>query len=223
MNTLKSFGGLILGMILVVMFLPCNQLSAQPEDANIGIEIAPMFGYMFGGKLRGYDGELNVGDGFTYGIRASKAVGPGTWVEFSWNGMHTDARLRDYYSPEYDQFFDMDVNYYLLSYLQYWQVGIENVHPFGIMGVGASSHKLTKTSGDRFGDDTEWFFSASFGLGAKIFLNQRIGIRLQGRMLMPITWGGVNLWCGTGGCGGGVYTTSSILQGDLSGGLIFRF
>ena len=134
MNALKSIGSLATALLLAVMFAPTNQLSAQPEDANIGIEITPMFGYMFGGKLRGYDGELNISNGFTYGVRASKAVGPGTWVEFSWNGMHTDARLRDYYSGEYDQIFDMDVNYYLLSYLQYWQTGVDNVHPYGILG-----------------------------------------------------------------------------------------
>lgn len=222
LQMLKSLTTLALSVTLTLMLcLPTQVAYAQPEDANIGLELTPTFGFMFGGRLRGYDGEINVEDGFTYGVTLSKAIRPGTWVEFNWNGMHTMARYRDYFEFTNDENFDMNIDYFLISSTQYWRSGSDNILPFGTIGVGASVHTIENSV--NFYDGSEWFFSMQFGLGAKIHLNKRIGIRLQGRMLMPVTWGGVNLWCGTGGCGTGVYTTSSILQGDLSGGLIFRF
>ena len=221
-NTFRIGGKVVLiAALAFVLSLPAQEAWAQPENANIGLELTPTFGYMFGGRLRGYDGEINVDDGFTYGVTLSKAIRPGTWIEFNWNGMQSMAQYRDYFEFTNDEQFDMVVNYFLISSKQTWRTGTDNIRPFGTIGLGASVHTIKNSV--NFYDGDEWFFSMQFGLGTNIDLNERIGIRLQGRMLMPVMWGGVNLWCGTGGCGTGVYTTSSILQGDLSGGLVFRF
>ena len=209
----------IVAMLAVVLVYPTDGLRAQ--SSGIGVEVTPTFGYMFGGKLRGYNGEIDVGDAFSYGVTVSKEVAPGTLAEFSWSGMHAESRLRDFYDFTTDENFDMKVNYYLLGVTQYWQAGSDNIFPYGLMSLGASSHEVSNSV--NIANSTEWLFSMGFGLGAKIFLSERIGIRLQGRFLMPVMWGGVNLWCGTGGCGTGVSVTSGMLQGDLTGGLIFKF
>ena len=183
--------------------------------------MTPTFGYMFGGKLRGYNGEINVGDAFSYGITVGKEVAPGTVAEFSWSGMQAESRLRDFYDFTVDENFDMKVNYYLLGVTQYWRSGADNILPYGLMSFGASSHEISNSV--NIANSTEWFFSMGFGMGAKILLSDRIGIRLQGRFLMPVMWGGGSFWCGTGGCGAGLSVTSGMVQGDLTGGLIFRF
>ena len=83
-NTFRIGGKVVLiAALAFVLSLPAQEAWAQPENANIGLELTPTFGYMFGGRLRGYDGEINVEDGFTYGVTLSKAIRPGTWIEFN--------------------------------------------------------------------------------------------------------------------------------------------
>ncbi len=211
---------LIMGSILVcLLFIPTSAVKAQPAGYT-GIEVTPMFGYMFGGKLRGYEGELVLSDEFTYGVRLSKALQPGTTLELSWNSMKSDAVLRGFYGSESARF-DMAVNYILIGATQDWQSGSDDVIPYGLLGLGTAIFSASGNESLASGD--EWFFAAELGMGVKVFLSDRIGLRFQGRFLLPMIFGGGSLWCGSNGCGTGVYTTSAILQGDLSGGLIFRF
>ena len=205
--------------LLCLLFLPTSSVEAQPEGYN-GIEITPMFGYMFGGKLRGYEGEMVLSDEFTYGVRLSKQIKPGTWLELSWNGMKSEAELRSFYGSSFERF-DMGVNYILIGATQEWQSGSDEVVPYGVLGIGTAIFSANGNESIASGD--EWFFAAEFGMGVKVYLSDRIGLRFQSRFLMPMMFGGAGLWCGTSGCGTGVYATSAILQGDLSGGLTFRF
>ncbi len=86
LQMLKTLASLASTAVLTLMLcMPSQVAYAQPEDANIGVELTPTFGYMFGGRLRGYDGEVNVDNGFTYGVTLSKAIRPGTWIELNWN------------------------------------------------------------------------------------------------------------------------------------------
>jgi len=53
-----------------------------------------------------------------------------------------------------------------------------------------------------------------------IWFSDRIGIRLQGRLLMPLYFAGAGVYFGSGGSGLSVGAGSTILQGDLTAGLI---
>jgi len=208
----------IVGMMISLLCLPTKSLEAQPQGYT-GFEIAPMVGYMFGGKLRGYNGEMNLSDEFSYGVRLSKALNYGTAIEFSWSSMQSEATLRNYYGSNTERF-DMGVNYFLIGVSQAWE-GSDQVQPFGLLGIGASVFSAKENETIASGD--EWFFSAEFGLGVKVHVNDLISFRFQGRFLLPMMWGGASLWCGGGGCGTGYYATSAILQGDLTGGLVLKF
>jgi len=205
------------GAMILFLGMPTSSLEAQPEGYT-GFEIAPTVGYMFGGKLRGYNGELDISDEFSYGIRLSKALNYGTAIEFSWTSMQAEATARSFYEASGEKF-DMGVNYFLLGVAQSWE-GSDLVQPYGIFGLGASVFSAKGNESLASGD--EWFFSTEFGLGVKVHVSDLIGFRFQGRFLLPLTWGSAGLWCGTGGCGGGYYATSAILQGDLSVGLVFK-
>jgi hypothetical protein len=65
-------------------------------------------------------------------------------------------------------------------------------------------------------------FSITLGGGLKIFPTEHFGIRLQARLLMPMQFGGLGIGCGTGGCGGGTYASTTFVQGDFTGGIIIR-
>jgi hypothetical protein len=57
--------------------------------------------------------------------------------------------------------------------------------------------------------------------GMKIMFSDRVGIRLQGRLLMPTYFAGVGFYVGTGGSGLSMNAGSVMFQGDFQGGLVF--
>jgi hypothetical protein len=89
--------------------------------------------------------------------------------------------------------------------------------PFTSMTLGA-----TRFAPDSGLYDSEWKFSAALGLGIKIPVGERFGIRFQARMLIPFLWASGGLWCGTGGCSVGVGGGSSFVQGDVLAGFTIK-
>ncbi|MCK5703434.1 MAG: hypothetical protein KAI29_19885, partial [Cyclobacteriaceae bacterium] len=68
----------------------------------------------------------------------------------------------------------------------------------------------------------EWRFSISFGIGGKFYLSDKFGIRLQTRLLMPMTFSGGGMWCGTGGCSVGAAGWITLVQFDFTAGVFVR-
>ncbi len=68
--------------------------------------------------------------------------------------------------------------------------------------------------------ETNIYAAMNFSGGVKIYLSEKLGLRLQGRLLMPLYVSGGGFYVGTGGAGVSVGAGVPILQGDLSAGLI---
>ncbi|MBS0000377.1 MAG: hypothetical protein KFF73_15455 [Cyclobacteriaceae bacterium] len=47
-----------------------------------------------------------------------------------------------------------------------------------------------------------------------------MGIMVHARLLLPVQWFDAGFSMGTGGAGAGITTGSSIIQGDIGGGLV---
>ena len=75
---------------------------------------------------------------------------------------------------------------------------------------------------DTDNSETVTRFAITLGGGIKIMPSDKIGIRLQGRLLMPMYFAGVGLWAGTGGGGASVNGGIPIIQGDLTAALVIR-
>ena len=185
------------------------------------IEITPMVGYQFGGKVNFIQGDLKVQDNMNYGGIISYSPIPMTTFEFSYSRMSTTAEWRPFafYESDFpaDQF-DLSIGYFQFAGLRMFKDG--PVQPFGLFSLGWT----------HFNPDNEINsssrFSIALGGGVKLFFNDVVGIRLQGRLLMPMYFNGVGGYVGIGpggpSTGLGVSTSVPILQGDLSGGLILR-
>ena len=175
-----------------------------------GFQLTPTVGYMWGGSARGYNGEINLGDNVTYGVTGSLEAGYGTHIELSWSNMQTEAD-RKIYGESTEKLFDVAVNHCLLGATQTFPTDNEDVQPFSLIAAGATQFH-PKNADNSYVD--EWFFSMTFGLGLKYFFSDRIGIRLQGRLILPMLWGGGGIWCGTGsGCGTSVNTYAVFVEG----------
>jgi hypothetical protein len=85
--------------------------------------------------------------------------------------------------------------------------------PFGMVTLGG-----VKYSFDQLGYEDMWKFSMILGLGAKFYVNEKIALRVQGRMPFAFLGSSVGFGVGTGGAYAGV-SGYGIAQFDVSIGL----
>ena len=209
-------------IVILILLLLASLLGAQglqpmsTRKANSGgIEISGMYGYQFGGKLNGYKGDLSIMDSDNWGAAISIPVQRGIRAEIAFYRQDSHLNIR-YYSGGYtEQLFDMSIEYYQIGAIRELRAG--RMIPYGIFTLGAVRFAPQT---DMY--DDEWKFAISLGLGVKINLNDRFGLRIQGQMLMPVMWAGGSLWCGTGGCSAGISSGSVVLQGSIMGGLYLK-
>jgi hypothetical protein len=193
--------------LLTTLFLVPQQAFSQK-----GIELSGYTGWMLGGKVNLYNGSLKIEDGQNWGITLSLPIAPGMKAELMYNRLVSDLTVREYGNTPY---------VYTKVATQYFHVGaVKEVMPEGVVRPYGTGSLGAAVFSDREGFDSDkWRFSVGLGGGLKIFPTERIGFRLQARMLVPLYFNG--LWLGTGG--GGVSTSSTIVQGDFTGGVILAF
>jgi hypothetical protein len=189
---------------LLIAALICIPVIASAQM----IEITPMIGYEWAGTAKGDDEDLDLGSAENYAVIVGYQFLPNAIVEFNYSRMPTTVSVEPSGLPSY-KLTDAKINYFLLGVTQQFLPG--KFKPFVNGSIGA-----TLFSPEASGYDDEWRFTFALGGGAKIFfIDERLGVRLQGRLILPITLEGV--WFGTGGIGVG---GAAIFQGDLSAGIV---
>lgn len=186
------------------------------------VELTPFGGYLLGGSVKFYEGKFKVMNNACYGGALAIQVRSGSFIELSYTGMTTQGQWRPYSGyiidyPEKD--IDVGVNYLQIGSLNELQLDNEAIRPFGIISLGTAWLHPKDSNADDW-----WLFAVSAGAGLKYFFNDKVGIRLQARLLLPLVYNGAGfgIGVGTGGASGGVYVSSTapIVQGDFTGGLI---
>jgi len=183
------------------------------------IELTPTFGYSVNGKIKTLNGYLNVQGDISYGAILDIEIAEYTFVELSYN-RSTPTVIGEGFNgrPSGEGPYEAGIEHYQLGSLREFETSNEQVLPFAKFALGASRYFAKSES-----NYDSWFFSMSFGGGVKIFFNDNIGLRLQSTLLLPMAWGGNNVYCGWGGC----YPYSSyyvpLVHWENSLGLIFRF
>ena len=171
------------------------------------IEITPMVGWQWSAKVQGSNVELDFGNNANFAAYVGYQAIPGMFVEFSYTIMKTTGIINRPLSDE--QLGDTYFHYFLIGTTKYF--GENRLQPFVLGSLGVSWIDLK----DNATYDDAVLFALAFGGGLKAYITKSIGIRLQGRLLMPISFNGV--WLGTGGLG---LTGNVLLQGDFSAGLV---
>ncbi len=200
-------------------------LFAAVTFSKAQVQLTAYTGYQFGSSTNFYgyqnQGRFKIKGSQGFGGMLSVEVRPGTHAEFSYTFMGTYATIeRGGFAA--NNLGDVDVHYYQIGGVQESEVG-ENVDLFGTLSFGGTtfSPKSNYYEGDggmRYALDSKTYFSVGVGGGVKLWLSDVIGVRLQARMLMPVTWGG--FYFGTGGSGATV--GSAMISGDVGGGLILK-
>jgi hypothetical protein len=187
-------------------------------DSVAQIELTGFYGYRTGGRLDAYYnnnyGAIRVNDSPSFGAGIDYQLRPGFAVGLEWYGQKSDM---DFYGiTEITDIADIWLNYFLISGI--YEKEIERITPFGGLGIGFS----TASSSD-ISVDTQVYFAADLQAGVKVALNERISLKLRAAMLMPLQFGSAGIFCGSGsGCGVGVGASTTIIQGDFSGGIVLK-
>lgn len=189
-------------------------------SSNAQIELNAYAGYVPGSRTAySYSGyRLRIDGGGNFGLGLSKEVVSGIHVELSYNHFEStlkqDGGLVDVVNPQ-----KIIVEYYQLGGLKPLMEG-DTFIPYGLFTLGASRFAAEEATQDY------WRFAINAGLGMKYFFTDKVGIRLQARVLMPLYFGGAGFGCGigTGGasCGAGIGMGSEILQADFTGGVVLK-
>jgi len=211
----------MLALLAALLLLNADPASAQyggggaaaPHKAELGFN----GGYVWTWARQVYyttGGELDIKDTGYWGVTLDMNVQEGKQLELLYRRQDSQLTFKAPLSPTTDL---ADVA------IEYWQIGglggvpRGDVMPYGLFTVGAT-HFIPKNSS--FGD--EWRFSMIFGLGAKKYIGEKLGIRAQAQL--PFTWldGGGSVACGPLGCITTVGGTG-VGQIDVGGGVFLKF
>ena len=116
-------------------------------------EITPFYGYMFAGKVTGYNGDLNVRDAGMYGLMLDISVQKGMQVELYYSRTDTRVDFVEYRGPTY-KLTDMSVNYFQLGFLRTVKK-MKNIEMYGIGSLGAT---LFSPSGEPYEETEEEYY-----------------------------------------------------------------
>lgn len=209
----------IIYLILIIVLFSLTESFAQLKPMNTksnvrGIELTGMYGYQFGGGLDSYDGKLTIQDSDNMMFSIDVPIRYGMMVELSYTRQSTSLKLKERGTNITSKLTDLALEYYQIGAIKGLPQG--KVVPFGQFSLGATRFHPT---GSKYSDT--WTFSVTLGLGAKIHINDRFGLRLQANMLIPMRFSGVGFWFGTGGASAGM-TADGFLQGNVMGGLFIK-
>lgn len=183
-----------------------------PIIAQPAITLEAFGGWLWTGSA-GYNGSIKVDDKGNYGLRAGVSPNTGMVIEFEWN--HTDTKMSwKNVIGVIDDSEEIAMNYYLLGFNMEKSEG--PAIPYGLFNIGVLNVKGQETN------FSENWFTVGLGGGLKYYLSDKIGIRLQARLLLPMQFAGIGFGCGGGGCGSSVSTYTSTVQGDFTGGIILK-
>lgn len=182
------------------------------------VEVTPLTGYTFSGDIDAYYGKYDIKNALLYGARLDVEVVDYSYVEISWR--RNDPLLGYLPSGSGNAVnYNSAVSHYMAGFLREFSQG--KIKPYGLISAGLSYYRVKETW-----DYSKWFFSTEFGLGAKMYFSETVGLRLQAAVTTPWDFAGGGMYWGIGTGGAGASADMSfnipVAHWDLSAGLIIR-
>jgi hypothetical protein len=201
-------------LVVAVLLLVASPTMAQQgsggfqfEQSAHRLEIIPMYGYAWtlskSATYNSYGGDFDLKSSGFWGVALDINAKPGVQARLLYRRQDTQLMWKQANLEQ--EVGDMAV--------EYWHVGAVggmtkgNVMPFTSFTLGGT--RFAYDGGD------DWKFSILLSLGAKVYLNERIGLMVAGQM--PFTFTDAFVGIGTGGFSFG---GTGIFQFDVVGGLI---
>jgi hypothetical protein len=194
-------------------------LAASPAAAQ-KVEINALTGYMFGASndyyYNTYNGNLYFEGSIMYGGAIDVDLRNNVMLELQYMFQPTKVRLEGSY--DLDDNGGGEVNNHLIQIGGLYSKDLnQKASLFGGLMVGMEIFAPADTK-----YESETRFLASLTGGAKIWLGEKVGLRLNGMLSMPMIFGGTGIYFGTGGAGYGVSTVVQLFQFSLGGGIVYK-
>lgn len=203
---IRNAGFIFIAALLVVL--------SATGPALAGVEITPSVSYRFGGGFEDANTgtNINLDESAGYGLVIDFDIQPDKQIEVYLSRQSTTMSSGGPFTG--DPLFDVVVDYYHIGGLYLFEG--ERFRPFisGTLG-------LTRMDPQRTDLRSETRISAAIGGGAKFFLTENLGIRLDLRGIYTALNSNASIFC-AGGCAVQV-RSSGFLQGELGAGLILLF
>lgn len=207
---------LIFPLIFTLIFL------SERSQAQVGIDLTGMYGYTFDDKFDIYEGHGKISDGGVITGILSFRINPKYDIELYYSNQKATFTFDSYYD------YGVLVNQPIVedATMQYLQLGgcrnqqldaNGRTNFFGGVNLGAGW--ITPESNKY---DDIWKFAFGLKAGIKHMVSERVGIRIQTQLQVPVLYTSGSIWVGTGGTSVGMSAGSTITQFGFSGGLIFR-
>jgi opacity protein-like surface antigen len=192
-----------------------------------GIDVSATYGWMWGGSLSAYNiptpnnglqsGYFRWASNPSYMFAIEVPARPGVELQLQYTLQPSQLNWDPNTGPTV-KVADMSVNY--------WQIGATaglprgRIMPFTMITVGATYWSFSNFAETDYEVENQTKFSFTAGVGVKTFFgeNQKVGIRLQFRVLP--TFYDTFATIGTGGIG---VSGSAVWQWDVGGGIAFKF
>ena len=197
-------------VIAIFSFIAASSVMAQQ------LELFVHSGYTFGDKFPLSGGRGKIYDGHTYGGLFSVEISDFYAIELAYS--RQDSRvlaISDYLGLDVDE--KVSVNYILAGGNRLMKVN-EKVTLFSGLKLGAV---IIASKKDAFDNVTK--FAVGLNAGAKYFMTEKLGLRVQANLNFPVTDVGGSLWWSPGsGLDAGVSSYTPVLQFGFTGGLVFK-
>ncbi len=194
-----------------------------PAQKERRLELTAFGGWEVSSDVTTSTGSIQIDDAPGYGVALDWALAPGQQAELLWVYSATDARLRGTIpGAQGSSSFPVDSHYLQLGGT--YAVSRGTVEPFVSGSLGAALYlpgTIQLDGGGTLAPAATWRFAFTLGGGAKIWLGDRIGLRLQARLLAPVFFSGAAFYSGPGGSALTVSAGIPYVQGDFSAGLTF--
>jgi hypothetical protein len=204
---------LIVTIALAFMIVTVDTANSQK------IELSPFIGYETGAIIHTSLGDLHIGDGMDFGGSINVGMGGGRYVELSYSHLATYLNLENGITTE--RLCDLATDYYSIGALQEIMPD-EKVTPYGLFTLGWVNYRPSNPTNIANDYSNENKMHVSLAGGIKVNASEKIGIRLQARLLMPLYMNGMYFSAGTGGAGYGVSGGVYGVQGDFTLALVLK-
>ena len=217
--------------------LAATLLLPAAASAQSRIELTPFAGYYIASDIyngynysvQGGNGTLELKNSFLYGGRITASARQGG-IEFAYTRAGSDLRTeRSFPGQTSGDIGRVNIDTYDFNFIGYQPSGNPRVTPFGLIGFGWSvTHpEIDAAFIDAIGSkapEGNTLFNFNFGLGAKIEMNPKLSMRLEGRWRVTDTsiTTSSGIWCDPFGyCYS--YASDWYNSGELVGGLSYAF
>ncbi len=164
-----------------------------------------------------YEGKIN--GGFRWGVGLEYMVKEYLGIEISYQRQDTKAPIEYYDILVREEDFDVGMNWIMIGGVHYLKKN-PKIEPYGGGRLGVVIINVKNPSNGNENSATKFAWGLRGGIN--LFLNEKIGIKLQADLHSGVQAVGGSLYFGTGGAGAGVSSYSSLLQFGLGGGLVFK-